>query len=89
MGEKLLGIQSRGAAGPSGGDRLTVAVVHEVTTGEHPGDIGERRAAFDEDVALVVEVDDPLDQLVARVVSDRDKQAGDREFTQFACLGVA
>ena len=46
-------------------------------------------AALHEDVALVVEVDDALDQLVARVVADRDEQAGDRQLAGLAGLGVA
>ena len=64
-------------------------MVDEVAAGEDAGQVGAGGAALDEDVALGVEVDDALDQLVARVVADRDEQAGDGQLAGLAGDGVA
>ena len=89
MGEEPFGVERRGAAGAGRGDRLAVGVVDEVAAGEDAGDVGAGGAALDEHVALGVELDDALDQLVARVVPDRDEQAGDRQLAGLTGDGVA
>ena len=72
----VLGVQGCRAARACGRDRLAVGVVDQVPGREHPGDVGRRAAALDLDVALLVEVDDALDELVAWVVTDGDEDAG-------------
>ena len=52
-----LGVERGLAARARGGDRLAVRVVDEVAGGEDAGLLGARRAALDDDVALVVGVD--------------------------------
>src|SRR6476661_4540060 len=89
MGEEPFGVEGRGTAGAGRGDRLAVGVVDEVAAGEDPGDVGAGAAPLDEHVALGVELDDALDQLVAGVVADRDEQPGDGQLAGLAGDGVA
>ena len=89
MGEEPFGVQGRGAAGAGRGDRLAVGVVDEVAAGEDARDVGAGGAALDQHVALGVELDVTLDQLVARVVADGDEQAGDGQLAGLAGDGVA
>ena len=51
-------------------------MVDDVAAGEHAGQVGAGRGCVDEDVALVVAAQLALEQLAARVVADRDEQAG-------------
>src|SRR3954470_22041022 len=84
LGQPALGVDRRRGAGPGRGDGLPVDVVDHVTAGEHAVDVGARGRVLDLDVAGVVELELPREQLAARVVPDRDEDAGDRQL-----LGVA
>src|SRR5687767_2479492 len=76
LGEPAFGVDTGGRTGAGRGDRLTVDVVHHVAAGEDAVDVGAGRGVFDLDVAVVVELELPGEQLAARVVADRDEQAG-------------
>ena len=78
-GEEALGVESGGAAGAGRGDGLAVGVVDDVTGAEDTGQVGPGRGRLDLQVALVVQVELALEELRARVVADRDEQAGDRQ----------
>src|SRR5665647_1490121 len=83
VGEEPLGVECSSAARARGRYRLAVGVVDEVTRGEDARDVGCRGAALDQHVALRIQVDDTLDQLVAWVVADSDEHTGDG---QLSCL---
>ena len=83
-GQVALGVEGGRAAAAGGGDGLAVGVVDQVAAGEDARQVGQRRAALHQDVALVVEVDLALDQLAARVVADGDEQAGDGDVALLA-----
>src|SRR6478609_1700151 len=89
VGEEPLGVERRGTAGAGRRDRLAVGVVDQVAAGEDARDVGAGGAALDEHVALGVELDDALDELVARVVPDGDEQARDGQLAGLAGDGVA
>src|SRR5689334_9524219 len=78
-GEEALGVECGGAAGTGRGDRLAVGVVDHVTGGEDARHVGAGRGRLHLEVALSVQVELTLEELGARVVSDRDEQAGDRQ----------
>ena len=84
--EVALGVQRGGAAGAGRGDRLAVGVVDDVAGGEDTGDVGPGAGRVDLEVALVVQVEQALEELGARVVADRDEQAGDRQLGGLAGL---
>ena len=84
-----LGVERGLAAGAGGGDGLAVGVVDEVAGGEDAGQVGPRRLALGDDVALVVDVDLAADDLRLRLVADRDERAADLERPSLAVLGVA
>jgi hypothetical protein len=63
-------------------------VVDQVAGGEHAAQVGVRRPAEGEHVALVVEVDLAADELRARVVADGDEQPGDGQRALLAGPGV-
>src|ERR1035437_7593832 len=79
VAEVLLGGQGGGAAGACGGDRLPVGVVDQVSGREDPWQVGRGAVVLDCDVALLVEVDLALDELVAGVVADGHEDAGYRQ----------
>src|SRR3954451_22375048 len=79
LGQPALGVDGGGGAGPGRGDGLPVDVVDHVTAGEHAVDVGARGRVLNLYVAGVVELQLPGEQLAARVVADRDEDAGDRE----------
>ena len=74
--EPALRVEGCGAARTGGRDGLPVPAVHQVPAGEDAGDVGVGGAALCDDVARLVEVDNALDQFVARIVPDGDKEAG-------------
>src|SRR5699024_5492897 len=77
-------------ASRSGGrDRLAVGVVDRVTAREHTRQVRPRRTALDDDVAVLVEVDLPLDEVRSRFVADRDEQRGRVEPTLLTRDGAA
>ena len=67
---------------------LTVGVIHQVAGGEHARDIGERRAALGDDVAVGVGVDLALNELGLGIVADGDEGAGDLQLPGRAVAGV-
>src|SRR3954463_3988297 len=79
VGEPALGVDRRRGTGARGGDGLPVDVVDDVTAGEDPVDVGAGARVLDLDIALVVELELPGEQLAAGVVPDRDEQAADRQ----------
>src|SRR5450759_3932819 len=84
VAEVPLGIQRRGAARSRGGDRLPVGVVDQVPRSKHAWDVGRGAAALDSDVAVLVQVDDALDELIARVVADGHEDPGCGQLTDLA-----
>src|SRR3954453_23183424 len=75
-GDEPLGVQCGRADGAGRGDRLPVRVVHQVAGGEHAGDVGAGARVLNLHVALVVDLDLVAEELAARVVADRDEDAG-------------
>src|SRR5690606_26504941 len=88
VGEVPLGVQGRGAAGPGGGDRLTVDVIDGVAAREDTGQVRLGGRVLDEDVALRVELDLSGQDLGARVVPDGDEQSGGLDLALLAGDGV-
>ena len=88
-GEETFGVQGCRAAGTGGSDGLPVGVVDQVAAGEDAVDVGPGARRVDEHVPGVVEVDLAGEQLRARVVPDRDEQAGGLEQASLAGRGVA
>src|SRR5579862_4604568 len=74
VGEEALGVERRHAAGPGGGDGLAVGVVGDVPGGEDSRDVGGCRAWLDQEIAALVEVELPLEQLGVGLVPDGDEQ---------------
>ena len=60
-----------------GGDGLAVPVVHQVTGCEHPVDTGRRRPVTGEDITLLIDLELTSQDVAARDMTDRNKQAGD------------
>ena len=86
----FLGVERGHAAGPRGGDRLTVDLVHHVAAGEHARDAGAGRAGLDLDIAIAVEFELAFEQLGRRRVADRNERAFDVEprlISPVACCG--
>ncbi|EMF27163.1 sugar ABC transporter ATPase [Streptomyces gancidicus BKS 13-15] len=88
-GEEALRVEGCRTAGTGRGDRLAVGVVHHVTGREDARDVGARRGCVDLQVALLVQLQLALEELGARVVTDRDEQAGHRQVGEFTRLDVA
>ena len=78
--EPALGVDGGHAARAGGGDRLAVGVVLHVAAGEHARRCWctSSRAAVIE-VAVVVHVEEALEQVGVGPVADGDEQAGDRQ----------
>src|SRR4051812_37376998 len=89
LAEVALGVQRRRAAGARRGDGLAVVVVDEVARREDPRQVGAGRGVAGDDVAVLVELHLAGEQLRARVVADRDEQAGGRQRARLAGDGVA
>src|SRR5262245_5585870 len=87
--EVALGLHGGHAARAGRGDRLAEDVVLHVAGGEHPVDGRLRGAALGDDVAAVVEVELPLEEVRVGVVADRDEQAVDLEARLLPGLRVA
>src|SRR5690606_10902927 len=87
-GDEALGVERGRAAGARGCHRLLVGVVDEVARGEDALEVRARRRRVDLDVTGLVQFDLALEQLRARVVADRDEQAGDRQRAPLAGDGV-
>src|SRR3954467_5848802 len=77
LGQPALRVDRRGRTGAGGRDGLPVDVVDDVATGEHPVDVGAGARVLDLDVAVVVELELPGEQLAARVVPDGHEQSAD------------
>ena len=82
-GEVALGVEGGGAAGAGGGDGLAVVVVDQVAAGENPVQVGVGGGVVDQDVAVVVEVDLPVD---ADDLIDSDSPP--REWVEVTVLAV-
>src|ERR1700712_1102848 len=78
LGEPALGVDRCGRTGAGRGDRLPVDVVDHVSAGEDAVDGGAGRRVIDLDVAGVVELQLPREELATGIVADRHEQSGDR-----------
>src|SRR5204863_10191490 len=88
-GEPALSVEGGLAAHAGGGDRLAIGAVRDVARDEDALDV--RRGAprvLQLDVALVVEVDLPAEEVRQRRVADRDEEALDRQLAALAVAGV-
>ena len=61
-----------------GGDGLTVGVVLHVAAGEHAIDVGRLSIGTSKEVAGVIHVQDPGEQIGVRSVADGDENTGHR-----------
>src|SRR5690606_3393408 len=84
-----LGVDGGGAAGAGGGGGLRVDVVDHVAAGEYAGDLRLRGRGVDDQVPVGVGLQLAGEQLAARVVADRDEQAGDLQRGRLTGLVVA
>src|SRR5688500_370667 len=75
-GQIALGIECGHAAGAGAGDRLAIVVVGHVPSGEYSRNAGVRSEQSRVlDIALIVELDLPLEEVCVRRVADRQEQA--------------
>src|SRR3954452_18440810 len=77
LGEPALGVNRRSGTRAGRGDGLAVDVVDDVAAGEDAVDVGAGAGVLDLDVALVVELELPGEQLAAGVVTDGHEQPAD------------
>ena len=78
VAEPALGVDGRHAARARRGHDLAVDAVVHVAGREHALDAGHRRARHDGEVALVVVVEEGLEQLRRRVMTDGDEDSVER-----------
>src|SRR5699024_1758309 len=88
-GQVAFGVQSGRTASSGGGDRLPVVVVHHVSGGEHPLEVGAGARVLHVDVALGVQRHLTLDELGAGQVPDRHEHTGGTDLALLAGDGVA
>src|SRR5882757_4590776 len=87
-GDETLRVERRGAAGASRGDRLPVCVVNEIAGGKDTVEVCLGARCVHDDVSGLV----PrhlFEQFAARVVPDRDENAGDIEHALVTTDNVA
>src|SRR5690606_1780334 len=72
--EEPFGVERGHAARTRGGNRLAVRPVRHVARGEHARNARARRARLDLDVAVVVQLELPAEELRHRRVADRDEE---------------
>src|SRR6185295_16284320 len=89
FGEPAFGVYGGRAPGARRGDRLAVGAVDQVTGREDTLDRRAGGAVTYQYVPIRIKVNLVADEFRARVVADRDKNAGDRERGLFAGLAVA
>ena len=63
-------------------------MIHQVTAGEDPFNVGASGGGFDRDVALVVDIHHTAHEFRSWVVADGDEQAGHGKFTLLTRHGV-
>ena len=76
-GEEPLSVERGGTASASRRHGLPVGVIDQITAGKYAWKVGLGTATLHQHIAFVVKVDLATNQRRARVVADRDEQAGD------------
>src|SRR4051812_25127854 len=87
--EPALGVDRRRTPGPGGRDGLSVVVVLHVAAGEHALDAGARALALGDEVAVLLEIELPDEQIGGGPVADGHEDAGERVVVELARLQVA